>query len=122
MSLWSETMIDLAVQESAAGRFDAASALLRSVLGMSGRDAFVLYGLGHMAYRVGDHAEAARLLRQSLAMDATNAKAHNDLGLALWALGDRATGFASLMQSWTMDEALALAVMTEGMEFLRHGD
>ncbi len=119
MSSYSELMIDLSVAEAEAGRFASAASLLRSVLGASGRDAFVLYGLGHMAYRRGNYTEAAELLRQSVAMDATNAKAHNDLGLALFALGHDQAAFASLMNSWMRDEELALAVMTEGMEMLR---
>lgn len=122
MSAYSELMIDLAVEESAAGRFASAAALLRSILGASGRDAFVLYGIGHMEHRRGNHAEAVRLLRQSIAMEPHNAKAHNDLGLALFALGEQQAGYAALLRAWTMDEELALAVMTEGIDLLRRGD
>ncbi len=121
MSSYTELMIDLAVAESAAGRFDSAATLLRSIVGISGRDAFVLYGMGHMAYRSRKHAEAVDLLSQSLAIDPSNAKAHNDLGMALFALGHDQAAFASLMRGWTLDEELALAVMTEGMEMLRQG-
>ena len=122
MSAYANFMIDLAVEESAAGHFAEAEGFLRSVLGTSGRDAIVLYGMGHMAYRQGNLVEAVTLLRQSLAMDASNAKAHNDLGLVLFWLGKEQAAYASLMRAWTMDEALALAVMTEGIERLRQGN
>lgn len=122
MSDYANLLIDLAVEEGAAGRFASAATLLRSILGTSGRDAFVLYGMGHMEYRQQNYDDAVRLLRQSLAMDPTNAKAHNDLGLALFKLGERDAAYTSLMRAWTMDEDLALAVMSEGMEQLRAGD
>lgn len=121
MNAYAELMINLAVEECAEGRFASAASLLRSVLGASGRDAFVLYGIGHMEYRRRNYAEAVRLLRQSVAMDPTNAKAHNDLGLALFGMGHDQAALASLMRAWTLDEELALAVMTEGMERLRQG-
>lgn len=122
MSAYANLEIDLAVEESAAGRFAVVEALLRSVLGASGRDAFVLYGMGHMAYRQVNLTDAVALLRQSLAMDASNAKAHNDLGLALFGLGEEHAAYASLMRAWTNDEALALAVMSEGIDRLRDGN
>jgi hypothetical protein len=68
MSDYANLLIDLAVEESAAGRFASAATLLRSALGTSGRDAFMLYGMGHMEYRQHNFGEAVRLLRQSLAM------------------------------------------------------
>lgn len=96
--------------------------LLRSILGTSGRDAFVLYGMSHMEYRQHNFADAARLLPQSLAMDPRNAKAHNDLGLALFKLREEQAGYDSLMRAWTMDEELALTMMSEGIENLRGGN
>jgi hypothetical protein len=122
MSEYANLLIDLAVEESAAGRFASAAALLRSILGASGRDAFVLYGLGHMEYRQHKFGEAVRLLRQSLAMEPTNAKAQCDLGLALFKLGEQQAAYDALMRGWTLDEELALAVMSEGIENLRAGD
>ena len=122
MSDYANLLIDLAVEESDAGRFASAATLLRSILGTSGRDAFVLYGMGHMEYRQHNFSEAVRLLRQSLAMDPSNAKAHNDLGLALFKLHEERAGYDSLMRAWTMDEELALAVMSEGIEDLRGGN
>ncbi|HVC62987.1 MAG TPA: glycosyltransferase [Acetobacteraceae bacterium] len=103
MDAYSEHLIALAVQAFDAGRFAAAAQLLRLALGHSGRDAFVLYGLGHMAYQQNDFAAAAGWLDQALAMDPGNPKAHIDRGLA-------------------MDAALAMAVMTEGIDQLRAGD
>jgi hypothetical protein len=121
MPAYSEHLIGAAVRESDAGRFAGAAHLLRLALGHSGRDAFVLYGLGHMAYRQDAFAEAVAWLDQSLAMDAGNAKAHVDRGLALFGLRQDRAALASLERGLEQDAALAMAVMTEGMAELRAG-
>jgi tetratricopeptide (TPR) repeat protein len=99
MSVYTEMMTDLAVAKASSGRFAEAAGLLRSILGASGRDAFVLYGIGRMEYRRGNHAAAVELLRESVSMEPANAKAHNDIGLALFGLGDERNAFASLMRA-----------------------
>ena len=122
MSAYTEELITLAAGACAQCRFDAATQLLRLALGQSGRDAFVLYGLGHMAYRAGDYAQAVGLLDQSLAIDPTNPKAHIDRGIALLGLREDRAAFAAMDRGLEMDDALAHAVMTESFHDLRAGD
>ncbi len=121
MSLYSEQLIDLAVAAARQGAFAQATELLQLALGRSGRDAFVLYGLGHMATRQGRHDAALCWLTQSLEIDPGNAKAHVDQGLALYGLGRDQAGFSAMQRGLEMDADLAMAVMTEGMELLRAG-
>jgi hypothetical protein len=122
MSAYTEELITLAADECAQCRFGTATQLLRLALGQSGRDAFVLYGLGHMAYRQENYAEAVRLFDQSLAIDPTNPKAHIDRGIALLGLHEDRAAFASMDHGLEMDDALAYAVMTESFHALRAGD
>ena len=122
MNEYSEHLISQAVAECDALRFDTATRLLRLALGQSGRDAFVLYGLGHMAYRQGNFAEAVRLLDQALAIDPGNPKAHIDRGLALFGLRDDRAAIASMDRGLEMNADIALAVMNEGIEALRIGE
>jgi hypothetical protein len=122
MSVYTEHLIDLAVAACDAHRFDAAAHLLGLALGRSGRDAFVMYGLGHMAFRQGHYAEAARLLDQSLDMDDGNPRAHIDLGLSLFGAGEDRAALDAMEQGLEMDPELAMAVMTEGLDQLRAGD
>ena len=122
MTVYSEHLIDQAVAASDAGRFDAADRLLRLAVGHSGRDAFVLYGLGHMAYRSGRYADAAQWLIQSIGMERGNPRAHIDLGLALFGLGDDAAAWDVMERGLEMDAGIAMAVMTEGLNRLREGD
>jgi hypothetical protein len=122
MSIYSEQLITSAVDASDAGQFAAAARLLSLALGHSGRDAFVLYGLGHMAYQQNDFAAAVAWLDQSLAMDPGNPKAHIDRGLALFGLRRDRAALASMERGLAMDAELATAVMTEGIDQLRDGD
>src|SRR6185312_11736112 len=122
MNEYSEHLISQAVAECDALRFDTATLLLRLALGQSGRDAFVLYGLGHMAYRQGNFTEAVRLLDKSLAIDPGNPKAHIDRGLALFGLRDDRAAIASMDRGLEMNADIALAVMNEGIEALRIGE
>jgi hypothetical protein len=122
MSIYSEQLITSAVDASDAGQFAAAARLLSLALGHSGRDAFVLYGLGHMAYQQNDFAAAVAWLDQSLAMDPGNPKAHIDRGLALFGLCRDRDALACMERGLAMDAQLATAVMTEGIDQLRNGD
>lgn len=122
MNAYSEHLIDAAVTAVHTGRPDLAAQLLRLALGQSGRDAFVLYGLGHMAYQQDDFAAALAWLDQSLAMDAGNPKAHIDRGLALFGLHRDREALASMEHGLAMHAELALAVLTEGVGDLRRGD
>ncbi len=83
MNAWTETMIAAAHQAYQAGAPARAEAALRYVLGASGRDAWVVYFLGHLAYLQGRLADATALLTDALAMDPYNGPAHNDLGETL---------------------------------------
>lgn len=122
MNAYSEHLIDLAVAAAGSGRFDAAESLLRYALGHSGRDAYVLYGIGHMAYQQGRMADAVSYLDQSIALDPGNPKAHVDRGLALFGQHRDRAAWASLERGLEMNAALALAVLTEGIDQLRAGD
>jgi hypothetical protein len=122
MSVYSEQLIDAAVAASNADQPQAATRLLSLALGHSGRDAFVLYGLGHMAYRQADYPTAVSWLDKSLAIDTGNPKAHIDLGLALFGLGCDGDALESLERGLAMDAGLAMAVLTEGVNDLRQGD
>lgn len=122
MNDYSEHLIDLAVSAAAAGRFAAAEELLCLAVGHSGRDAFVLYGIGHMAWQQDHFAAAVAWLDQSLAIDASNPKAHIDRGLALFGQRRDREALELLERGLAMDADLALAVLTEGVDQLRTGD
>ncbi|HUB13684.1 MAG TPA: tetratricopeptide repeat protein [Acetobacteraceae bacterium] len=122
MGSYCEHLIDLAAAAAAGGRFAAGEALLRLAVGRSGRDAFVLYGIGHMAWQQGDYLSALAWLDRSIAMDASNPKAHIDRGFTLFGLRRDRDALASLERGLEMDPDLALAVLTEGIDQLRAGD
>ncbi len=81
------------------GRFDAATGAFRQALTSNSRLAIGWTGLGDLALRRGDLAEAERLYRRSLAADPRHALTYSHLALARAAAGDRDAAIDLLRRS-----------------------
>ncbi len=81
------------------GRFDAATVAFRRALALNPGLAIGWTGLGDLALRRGDLAEAERLYRRSLAVDPRHALTYAHLALARAATGDRVASIDLLRRS-----------------------
>jgi Flp pilus assembly protein TadD len=107
MSDYTDFLLGAAFQSHEAGRGAEAEAILRMVIGRSGRDAHAIYFLGHLTYLRGRYAEAAWLLTHALWIDPGHARAHNDLGEALRSLGRNEDALPHLERAIVLEPALA---------------
>jgi protein O-GlcNAc transferase len=109
VSLYTDLLLESAFQAYQSGRPGQAEAMLRMVIGRSGKDAHAVYFLGHLTYLRGQLEDAAWLLTHALAIDPNHARAHNDLGETLRGLGRNDDALAHLQRAITLEPTLAHA-------------
>jgi tetratricopeptide (TPR) repeat protein len=121
MNAYAAALIEAALQEHKAGRFASAVALLKLILGASGRDGYVLYALGRFQYDLGLYTEAETALSLSVRIESDNAAAFNDLAATLFALRRDAEGLAYIHRALELRPDLAESQETDSLWLLRYG-
>jgi tetratricopeptide (TPR) repeat protein len=87
MSDYPSVVFDIAHQAYLQGQNAEAEALLKLVMGIGWRDAYISYFIGHLEF-LQDNVEAAvGYLQAAIEMDPNHARSHNDLGEAFRVLG-----------------------------------
>ena len=87
MSDYPSTVFDIAHQAYLQGQNAEAEALLKLVMGVGWRDAYISYFIGHLEFLQDNVATAVGYLQAAIEMDPNHARSHNDLGEALRVLG-----------------------------------